>query len=363
MVRLSGSCHLTFAFEVGQNIDLEAGERCLGPTERQTVRSRQRVPRDFEYSPPPLRLGQEPPALTVAGRGITRVDVVLYDFGAAAVNYALPYTGSLSGLVPVSVELQETEGLARDARTRLEGVVATLGEAITRARVAELVEDYLIIQIDTLEDGADARELVSEQARETTAQILRGVGEPLAAEEVDDALRLRLSFGRSDLTLVDWNAAVIFDPEPEETRVLLEFANVQLLELRHLDAELDRALDEAYESLGRSERGWLGMRPPASAMRRLGELQVDGAVLFERVSNALKLVGDRFLGRVYVAASQRFYFDTWDHTITRKLGVMEGIYEKLTDRVTARRLEALEWIVILLIGLELVFGFFGVTRR
>jgi hypothetical protein len=36
---------------VGQNIDLEASERCLGPTERQTVRSRQRVPRYFEYRP------------------------------------------------------------------------------------------------------------------------------------------------------------------------------------------------------------------------------------------------------------------------------------------------------------------------
>jgi hypothetical protein len=28
---------------------------------------------------------------------------------------------------------------------------------------------------------------------------------------------------------VDWNASLVCDPEPEETRVLLEFANVQLL--------------------------------------------------------------------------------------------------------------------------------------
>jgi uncharacterized Rmd1/YagE family protein len=83
---------------------------------------------------------------------------------------------------------------------------------------------------------------------------------------------------------------------------------------------------------------------------------MDSAVLFERVSSAVKLVGDRFLGRVYVAASQRFHFADWDRAISRKLAVMEGIYQKLSDRVTARRLEVLEWIVILLIAVEVVFS-------
>ncbi|MGH2608457.1 MAG: hypothetical protein ACRDHF_05150, partial [Tepidiformaceae bacterium] len=73
-------------------------------------------------------------------------------------------------------------------------------------------------------------------------------------------------------------------------------------------------------------------------------------------SNAVKLVGDRFLGRVYLAASHRFHFADWDQAITRKLAVTEGIYQKLSDRVTARRLEVLEWIVILLIAFEVVFG-------
>jgi uncharacterized Rmd1/YagE family protein len=70
----------------------------------------------------------------------------------------------------------------------------------------------------------------------------------------------------------------------------------------------------------------------------------------------VKLVGDRFLGRVYQAAAQRFHFADWDRSITRKLRVMEGIYEKLTDRTSARRFEVLEWIIILLIAFEVVMG-------
>lgn len=354
---LIGSCHATFAFEVGQNIDLERCERLLPPAERQRVRSRRRVPHYFEYHPAPLRLPQEPPPFGSAGLAITRVDVVFYDFGAAAVNYVLPYRGDLGGLVPVSAALQETGALADDARVRLEHILKELGPAIDRPLVAEMVEDYLVFQVDRLPEGVHPRDLWQGSPRVQAAQILRGVDEPLSQEEIEDALTLRLSFGPDDLTLVDWNASLVCDPEPEETRVLLEFANVQLLELRHLDGELDKVIDRAWDALARAERGWWrALRPPVSALRHLGELQMDSAVLFERVSSAVKLVGDRFLGRVYVAASQRFHFADWDRAITRKLAVMEGIYQKLSDRVTARRLEVLEWIVILLIAIEVVFS-------
>ena len=82
---------------------------------------------------------------------------------------------------------------------------------------------------------------------------------------MEDALRLRLSFSTTDLTIVDWNAALLYDPEPEKPE-LLEFANVQLLELRHLDAELDQVVDQAYDSLAEAERRWWrALRPPTSA--------------------------------------------------------------------------------------------------
>ena len=357
-----GSCHATYGFEVGQNIDLEKCERLLPPAERQTIRSRRRVPHYFEYSPAPLRIPQEPPSASVAGLAVSRVDVVLYDFGAAAVNYMMPWEGNLGDLVPVSAALQASSVLSDDARQRLRRLLETVSPAIDRPHLAGLVEDYVVFQIDRLQ-GLEAPELWR-PAESAVAQILRGAEQPLSPEEVEDALRLRLSFSTTDLTIVDWNAALLFDPEPEETRELLEFANVQLLELRHLDAELDQVLDQAYDSLaGAERRWWRALRPPASALRRVGVLQMDSTLLFERVSSAVKLVGDRFLGRVYLAASQRFHFADWDHAITRKLAVTDGIYQKLSDRTTARRLEALEWIVILLIAFEILSSFFGLGRN
>ena len=352
----SGVCHATYGFELGQDIDLVRCEQLLTPAVRQTIRSRKRVPHYFEYKPAPLRIPQDPPAFTVAGLEVSRVDVVLYDFGAAAVNYTMPWKCGLADLVPVSVALQETSLLSDDARVRLTHLLGTIGPAIDRPRLADLVEDYIVFQVDRLE-GTAAPEFHRGPERPSVARVLRGASEALSPEEEEDALRLRLSFGTTDLTIVDWNAAILYDPEPEETRELLEFANVQLLELRHLDEELDQVVDQAHDALAAAERKWWRMlRPPTAALRQVGELQINSAILFERVSSAVKLVGDRFLGRVYLAASERFHFADWDQGITRKLAVTEGIYQKLSDRTTARRLEILEWIVILLIAFEIVFS-------
>ena len=71
------------------------------------------------------------------------------------------------------------------------------------------------------------------------------------------------------------------------------------------------------------------------------------------MTNALKLVGDQFLARVYSLASRRFHLAEWDTSISRKLQTIDGIYEKMTDRATSRRTEMLEWIIIILIAVEI----------
>lgn len=353
---VAAACHATFAFEIGQDVDLDQAERRSGPTERQTVRSRRRVPQHFEYRPAPLRLAQDPTGVAAAGLRAQQVEVVLFDFGAAAVNYRLAYEGPLEGLVGVAVALETEVALRQDARRRLQELLPALGPSVTRPRLTDQVEDYLVIEIRALPQGLSPASLLRE-AGSISARILRASNDPLAPEEVAEALSQRLVFGVNDVTVVDWNAALVADPEAEDTRALLEFANVQLLELRHLDQELDAAVERAYDALARSEQGWWrALRPPAGTLRAVGELQIDAAILFERVSNAVKLVGDQFLSRLHVAVSRRFHFEDWDRSISRKLAAIDGLYQKLSDRVVARRLEVLEWIVIMLIGLEVVLG-------
>src|SRR5207237_836900 len=189
------------------------------------------------------------------------------------------------------------------------------------------------------------------------ARILRSERAALSDQEVDDAVGHRISFGSEDVTLIDWDAALIADRDAEDVRAVLEFANVELLEMRYLDQQLDDALDESYETLSRRRYGFWLPGSTRADLRRIGQLQVDNAVLFEGVNNALKLLRGQYLARVYRLVSERFHLAEWDASILRKLQTLESIYQKLSDQAANRRTEALEWIIIVLIAAEILIPF------
>ena len=98
-------------------------------------------------------------------------------------------------------------------------------------------------------------------------------------------------------------------------------------------------------------------------LRSLARLELDAAILFEQVTNALKLVGDQFLARVYALASRRFHLADWDSSIARKLQTIDGIYAKMTDRAATRRMETLEWIIIVLIAVSTILSVVTLTPK
>jgi hypothetical protein len=349
--------HPIFVFDVAQSIDLDQAERSLAGAERPPFRHRGRATAFFQYRPAPLRIAQDGPRLAV-GRWETApvVDLVLYDFGAASVAYHIAVDGELGTLREVGLALRANELLRRDAETQVASLLGLIGAAVAKPSVAQFTEDYAIFGLRTPPDGLTVEQFCVQRAPDI-AHILRSDSGALSPDEITNANELRISFGPSDVTVVDWEGAFVIDPDPEDVRAVLEFANVQLLEMRWLDLQMDVAIERAYQVLARG----LGLRrfwPRATAedLRTLAELQLESAVLLERVSNALKVFGEEYLARIYRLASRRFQLGELDATITRKLSTIESIYEKVSDRAATVRLEALEWIVIALIATEIVLG-------
>jgi hypothetical protein len=339
-----------FAFEVAQSIDLDAAQRrMLAQAERQTIKYKRRAPASFEYRPAPLHVTRTGAQEEVEGRRtLPTVEVVVYDFGALSVSYAIPLAGSLAELPGLAQALWGNQRLLSDARRHVDEVLAELGPACVRPEVADFVEDYSIFHIEAFSTPCDAALLWTTHG-ETVAQVLRAAPHPLSQQEIAEALSARLSFGPNDATIIDTDAALLFDPEGEDVRDVVEFANTQLLEMRYLDHELDEVLERVYERLLKRS----GAGPD---LRSLARLELDAAILFEQVTNALKLVGDQFLARVYALSSRRFHLDEWDTSISRKLQTIDGIYAKMADRAANRRMEMLEWIIILLFVLSIVLS-------
>ncbi len=355
----NGTCFVIFAYDAARSINLELAEqRVHEATQRQTMPRKRRAPSYFEYQPPPLRVSQDTEPVHV-GQFSARasVDLLVYDFGAVTVTYSFPINGAFTDLLQLSEELYDNEFLLSDSRLRVNQLLQVMGEAANQASVAPFVEDYVVFHIESFSQLFNANRFCSDHGRQI-AQILRAERQDLSDQEVDDAIAARISFGTEDLTIVDWNAALLIDREGEDVRAVLDFANVELLEMRYLDQRLDRALDQAYDAISRPSLNLLQVFGYySSALRRVGELQMDNAILFEGVNNTLKLLGDQYLARVYRLINKRFHLDEWDASILRKLQTLESIYEKISNQATNRRMEILEWVIIILIAASLALEF------
>jgi hypothetical protein len=352
-----GTCYAMFAYDIGTSINLEDADRYItAGTERGRLRHRARAPQYFEYRPAPLRLMQEGGSLTVGFYSSSpTVEVMVYDFGAVTITYRFALDGPFDHLLELSESLYEHERLLAESRSRVEQLVQAIHPAIERSKIAAEVEDYLIFAVESVSRAQDSPIWTGRE--EQLASILRGERTPLSEQEIRDALSCNISFGIEDIAFIDWHAAVLFGKETDDVRAVLEFANVELLEMRMLDEQLDQALDQAYEAISRKSRL---LQLPGSYDKdttHIAQLQVDGALLFERVTNTLKLLGDQYLARVYRLVSQRFHLEAWDASILRKLETLDSIYGKMSDRAGVRRMELLEWIIIVLIAISIAVSF------
>lgn len=358
--RWKGSVHVFFAYDVGNAIDLaRARELASTPSAAARLQHRHRAPPYFQFSDPPLRLAPQPAQLPPAKScGAAACEFSLYDFGGVTLRYTMEFQGGLEDMVELACELSDSAPLREDALRRTGELAARLAEAIDRPGLSEASEDYLVFQLEPASGAQSGAELLRAEPQRL-ARILRAEPGPLAETQVGDALQLSLSYGPDDLVLVDWNGALVLDSEPADVLAVLDLANLQLLEMRALDGELDRALDRVYALVSRPPRLWTNLLPSALRvpLRHVARLQVDGALLFERVHNSLKLMGDPYLARVGRLAGQRFSLPEWNAAVLRKLDALDSVYGKLNDHAATVRMELLEWVIVVLILISIVVPF------
>ena len=358
-VRVRGSCHVFFAYDVGLSVDLEAASRLITEVaQRQLMRQRRRAATWFQYEPAPLLVSNKADPVRV-GRFETdgTADCTLYDFGAASVCFRLPIDGPLDDLPALSDDLYDNDALMAESRRRVEELLATVRSAVTDPGVSPVVEDYAVFAFTAWGPALAAEDVIDRHA-DLLARMLLGERGELSPRQVGECLASRVAFGRTDAAVVDWHAAAVFDPEPADALAVLEHANVELAEMRLLDGKLDGVLERAHAMLaGRGERRVWPILPSSTELRRLAVLQMDAAALFEGVNNAIKLVGDQYLARLYRLAADRLHLPEWDANVLRKLQTADSIYHKIAEYRTHRRMEVLEIAIVVLIAVSIVIGF------
>lgn len=355
----SGILHCFVAFDWGEEVHLDQA-RHLVPAEVHTLPRRSRTPPSIAYQSPPLRFDLPPLTLTLPALGTVaaQADLMLFDFGAVSLEMQIPFRLAAPDLTRLAGALSDPTLFVTAARAATESIYSRLLPAIESPRWIDLSEEYFVFQLIPEPTTPTPAQLLA-QSPGWLAGLVRLESDPLSDGEIAEALRLRLSYSPDDLMVTDWTAAVVVDRDCGEVLETLAFANLQLLEFRHIDNRLDGRLNTAYGLIQQLARTSLPIwRRHVRPLRDLGALKVEVNAMFERASNALTLVGDPFVARVYQQVGARFHLDEWSQNIRRSISVLEGIYQVVSNQAATYRTETLELVVVLLILIEIVLAIF-----
>lgn len=351
-------------FDIAYAIDLAKAEqlwqsRGISPSTR--TRLAMTPAKALSFETPPLMLTLEPIELLVGGRGITaRAYARVYDFGVVSLSLRLSveqlsWAGFSDCVLEANTLLASSEWEVRWG-AMLDSLKDVLGTALIRPTLVHLQEDYLMGVVGRLNEPLTAQQLL---AHVDVVPLLSGETKPLSEGAKKDLLRQSHSYYEDDLVILTWDRALIYEPRGESDVIdVLEVANAQLLEMRYYDELLDDELPLMYDRVEAAHRV-SNIRAPghyADLARKLHTLVAEVTELTERVDNALQVMEDVYLARVYTAALDLFRVPKLNVAVDQKLAIIKDTYTALYDEASARRATILEITIVVLILIELVLA-------
>lgn len=212
-----------------------------------------------------------------------------------------------------------------------------------------LFEEYTILLV---KDARPSPEKWIEKNALALANFIRSQREVLDREEIGDILVSRTRYSTQELTLVDWEGAVIIAPNNDfqSDIVLLKIGNYQLLRYRMLDKSIEDLLDRINERFFQNRR-----RPRATRgmVRQIAEHKLELMLDFERAEQNLLLIGDWYTAKLYESIHNELYLKDWKESVKSKLDNLESIVATIRDNFVLSfenlmdRLQLIGWVLLL----------------
>jgi hypothetical protein len=352
---LKGEAVYLYAFDVSNEIITPRVREILSekpfPFE---IRKDRTLPKDMPLYKP---LAIEPPPLSTHLQGFpVRLLVRIYDVGVVTVMMRVEFEASrLSELLPMhNPKLENGESLDSVAEKLRDQVCESLKDSIVGpTEFPAPPEAYTVFCLTEIAHVTDVNEWIGRERSNVAGLLTETAAAQLSEAQVTEVLRIQRSFERSDLTVIDWDAAMVVDLTGYVDDVLyaLELANLQLEEFKVMDRRLDKYLDRAYEDLDRRRLPLFG--GASKTLQHLRRFRVDVAKLADEVTHITKFFGDWYLARVYLGARDRFYLDHWRSSVDQRLAQLDKLYSVFHGEVNERRMLWLEIIIVVFFALDL----------
>jgi hypothetical protein len=361
---VSGTLTLYQLYDIGDAIDLDLAQACLaapGARRRAPVPARQSD--SIQIAQAPLRIDLGATSAALGGLAFAaRLRASIYDLGAVALELELPLP-RLASWDTVADLLGAAQALSPALEGRftvaLDELETLIRPAVDRPMRSPIVEDYSVLLVEQLEPPGAAAALAEHPV--VQAALL---GERRRLSLSATKLISSLSYYPDDLALLSWNGALLIESDPLSAATaadLVEFANVELLILRSYEAQLDARLPQMYRRISAAQRRFALplVRPYSRLLHDLQRMVVDVTEVTERVDNAFKVTDDVYWNRLYSAMLSVLRVQLWREGVDHKLALLRETYGMLHDQAEAERANVLEWTVIILILIEVVWALVG----
>ena len=285
--------------------------------------------------------------------------VKYYEYGVISVMFEVPITADWETILAMAAKWMSGSEFESAALRVAKEKVKNVETALVRSYPNWLNEDYFIFQFNDVPGAPSATEFLAKH-RGDIARIVRGETAPLSIEEQNEITQSFISYYPTDLVVIGWNAAVIYDtPAGAQTAIqLLEYANSQLLEFRYYDEMLTRELASVYGFL-KAPHGLFARWRRQKRANRLQSVTVEVTELVERVDNSIKFLSDMFSARLYRLAAAKVGVPDYKSLVNQKLHTAEELYRSLVEEFQASRGFLLELMVVIILVIELVAVFRG----
>ena len=216
-------------------------------------------------------------------------------------------------------------------------------------RQSGLFEEYTILLVSRARPTPD--KWVEKNAH-ALANFIRSQREVLGKEEIGEILISRSRYSSQDLTVVDWEGAVVISPNDDfqSDIALLKIGNYQLLRYRMLDQSIEHMLDKINDTFFREKPR---PRRTRGLIRQIAAHRLEVMLDFERAEQNLLLIGDWYTAKLYELIQAELYLKDWKANVRNKLDNLESIVETvqqnfaLSFEALMDRLQLIGWVLLL----------------
>lgn len=340
----SGHVYMFFAFDIGEDINFESVKQS-----KNCSITAANLSKFFKNYHTPLAI-----EIPSSEKSIHCIDAKIHQFGAISMTYKVPVSGTFKELKEKLIAIDE-EYQPRSITDALE-IYKHIKTSISKPNFFHLRSYYTIIQIecDPEFNGSQIKEYFSHEL----AALLRFETQTLSEHQKKEILTSSVGYFKTDLIIIDTEAALIYDPQYTELLDFFELGNIQQLELQYFDKLLDKQMTAIYEDKIRALPVFAYLPFIGSKyydpVGELAKLKVDISVITERLENSIKLVGETYFSEIYDQIVLNLDLKNWKDSIEKKFKIIKEVQYDYQNKIDTTREDILTTLIIILIMTELV---------